>query len=202
MNWMHVFIPLYVIGVISSFLIKTLIQYQRSGINPYRFDKTDSPQQRFLQRYGNVISVAWLLVIGGYTWDAAFMAKAGLPLFSDSPALRIIAAGTALLFLSGLITAQWQMGSNWRVGIDEQNETELVTHGLFRHMRNPVFSMFLGCLASMAAFYPSVATLLLWFMSFSGLYLQILYEEAFLERRHGPGYKRYKTQAGRFLPRF
>ncbi|MFQ5631123.1 MAG: methyltransferase family protein [bacterium] len=116
--------------------------------------------------------------------------------------LRTFAIADSFVFLIGLIAAQWQMGASWRIGIDEENRTELVTTGFFRYMRNPVFTMILGDLGSITLALPCAATLLLRGMSFSGLYLQTLAEEKHLLRLHGEKYEQYKSQTGRFLPRF
>jgi len=44
-----------------------------------------------------------------------------------------------LLSLVWIIIAQYQMSNSWRIGIDEENETHLVTKGIFSLSRNPVF---------------------------------------------------------------
>lgn len=202
MEWHQYYLIGYSLLFTFSFVIKTIVQRARTGIDPYRFNKSSSPQQRFLQRYGSVVNTAWLVIVIGYAIDLSFMERVGFPLFWQTPALRNAALFASFIFLVGLVTAQWQMGNNWRVGIDEENRTELITTGFFRYSRNPVFGFTLAGLASITIAYPGSTTFLLWWMSFSGLYWQALEEEAFLLKQHGREYEHYKEQTGRFLPRF
>lgn len=202
MKWLQIYLFIYAVLFALSFRIKTLVQLRQTGIDPYRFNKSKSPQQRFLARYGNLVSAGWLLAILGYALLPDKMSGWGFPLFFEQPVLRIAALALSAFFLIGLIAAQWQMGNSWRIGIDEEHATELVTTGFFRYMRNPVFTMILGGLGAMAFALPGAVTWLLWCMSFSGLYFQVLEEEAFLQKMHGEKCAEYKNRTGRFLPRF
>src|SRR5260370_20255474 len=53
----------------------------------------------------------------------------------------VSAAGWTLIALGcvALVTAQAQMGTSWRFGIDER-PTAIVTHGLYRLVRTPICS--------------------------------------------------------------
>ena len=50
--------------------------------------------------------------------------------------IAVILIHLSLLWIS---VAQYQMSNSWRVGIDENNKTELITKGLFSYSRNPIF---------------------------------------------------------------
>ena len=50
--------------------------------------------------------------------------------------IALILIHLSLLWIS---VAQYQMSNSWRVGIDENNKTELITKGLFSYSRNPIF---------------------------------------------------------------
>jgi protein-S-isoprenylcysteine O-methyltransferase Ste14 len=56
--------------------------------------------------------------------------------------------------------AQFQMKDSWRIGIDDQMKTELVTNGLFQFSRNPVF---LGMTASLIGFFLAFPTVIAFF---------------------------------------
>jgi len=201
MQWHQVYLLVYALLFALSFRVKTSVQRWQTGIDPYRFNKSPSPQQRFLQRYGNLVSACWALLIFGFALVPDKMPHWGVPLLFEIPALRTFMLFAAGLFLIGLVTAQWQMGNHWRIGIDQENPTELVTTGFFRYLRNPVFAMILGGLGCIALALPSIASFLLWSMSLTGLYLQVLAEEEFLLQQHGERYERYQAQTGRFWPR-
>ena len=53
----------------------------------------------------------------------------------------------SLLWIS---VAQYQMSNSWRIGIDENNKTELITKGLFSYKPEPDF---LGMIISVAGIF-------------------------------------------------
>lgn len=102
-----------------------------------------------------------------------------------------------VLFLVSVIS----MKSSWRAGIPDQDETELVTDGIYSFSRNPAFLgfdlMYLGVLLLFSN------PLLLLFTAFAMvmLHLQILQEEQFMERRFGMEYVQYKRHVSRYIGR-
>ena len=58
-----------------------------------------------------------------------------------------------------VLIAQAQMGTSWRIGIDTENETMLITHGIFRLSR--IFLGMRGNLLGMFFVLPNVLTLVL-----------------------------------------
>jgi protein-S-isoprenylcysteine O-methyltransferase Ste14 len=66
------------------------------------------------------------------------------------------------------LAAQLQMGASWRVGVDVRERTELVTSGLFRFVRNPIFSAMLLALAGLALLVPNSVSLLALVSSLAG----------------------------------
>lgn len=60
-----------------------------------------------------------------------------------------------------VLIAQAQMGTSWRIGIDTENETMLITHGIFRLSRNSIFLGMRGNLLGMFFVLPNVLTLVL-----------------------------------------
>ena len=56
----------------------------------------------------------------------------------------------------GTFAAQLDMGASWRVGVDPAEQTALVTAGLFRWVRNPIFTAMLATAAGLTALAPTV----------------------------------------------
>jgi protein-S-isoprenylcysteine O-methyltransferase Ste14 len=121
-----------------------------------------------------------------------------LALWDASRGVQVI--GWLLLAGGALITeaAQRQMGNSWRAGIDNR-PTALVTAGIFRFVRNPIFSGFLLFLAGYACLMPAWS-IGLWVATALGLRIQTAYEEQHLVRLHGQAYLTYAARAGRFVP--
>ena len=102
----------------------------------------------------------------------------------------------SLLWIS---VAQYQMSNSWRIGIDENNKTELITKGLFSYSRNPIF---LGMIISVTGIFfilPNAITFFLMLSTYIVIQIQIRLEEKFLEKQHGQEYLSYKQTTKRLL---
>jgi len=119
----------------------------------------------------------------------------------DSAGVR--ATGVAL-FLTGLIAtlyAQIAMGESWRVGVDEEERTALVTSGPFELVRNPIYAAFLPATLGLALLVPNVVALVGLATLWVALEIQVrLVEEPYLLRAHGDAYRQYAARVGRFVP--
>ena len=91
------------------------------------------------------------------------------------------------------------MGNSWRIGIDEQNQTNLVTTGLFSISRNPIFFGMQNTLAGFFLLLPNDIMLLVVVCGFMLIKIQARLEEEFLLKQHGEIYAMYKTKVNRFI---
>jgi protein-S-isoprenylcysteine O-methyltransferase Ste14 len=91
------------------------------------------------------------------------------------------------------------MGRSFRVGIDDR-PTALVTTGVFRYVRNPIFSGLVISLSGFVLLTPSPWSLivLLWIAGL--ISVQVRFEEAHLLSMHGEPYALYAGRVGRFVP--
>lgn len=111
-------------------------------------------------------------------------------------------AGAVLLFggLVLLVAAQLNLGASWRVGIEEAARPGLVTHGLYRFCRNPIFLAMLVIIAGYTLLLPTLLSLGILLGACLAIRQQALAEEAYLERAYGDDFRRYARRVGRFLP--
>jgi protein-S-isoprenylcysteine O-methyltransferase Ste14 len=110
-----------------------------------------------------------------------------------------IVAAMAGIFATVLI--QLSMGTNWRIGVDEAERTELVTSGPFALARNPIFTAMAITGAGLALIVPNFVALTGVVLLLVALQLQArVVEEPYLLRAHGATYAAYGARTGRFVP--
>jgi protein-S-isoprenylcysteine O-methyltransferase Ste14 len=119
----------------------------------------------------------------------------------DVDALHAI--GIVLAAAGGLavFAAQLGMGESWRIGVKDEERTDLVTRGWFAVCRNPIYtSMVVGWLG-LALMVPTWLGIAAVAVVALGLEIQVrLVEEPYLARTHGDEYRGYASRVGRFLP--
>lgn len=111
-------------------------------------------------------------------------------------------AGAALLAASlwFMVAAQLQMGKSWRIGIEESARPGLVTGGLYRFCRNPIFAAMLVALVGLVLLLPSWLTLAILAATYAGIRRQVTEEESYLQRSYAHEYSAYAGSVGRFTP--
>lgn len=130
-------------------------------------------------------------------------ALAGLPAVGllDHPAVQVAGAVLAVAGLAGTLAAQASMGSSWRIGVQEDERTELVTAGAFALARNPIFTTMAVTAAGLAGMVPNAVTLFGLALTIVAVQMQVrAVEEPYLLRAHGDAYAAYAARVGRFLP--
>lgn len=97
--------------------------------------------------------------------------------------------------------AQLAMGDAWRIGVDPEERTELVTDGPFGLVRNPIYSAMIPTVFGLVLMVPNVIAILAIVCLVTALELQVrLVEEPHLLRAHGEAYADYAASVGRFVP--
>ena len=87
------------------------------------------------------------------------------------------------------VVAQFAMGDAWRIGVDQTERTDLVTHGPFSIVRNPIYAAMIPSLAGIALLAHDPVTIAGALLLAVALELQIrLIEEPHLRRIHGRRY--------------
>lgn len=118
----------------------------------------------------------------------------------DHRAVALTGAGLAVAGIAATFFAQVQMGSAWRIGVDHDERTELVTSGVFGWVRNPIFTAMLVTGAGLALMVPNAVALVGWVSLVVAVELQVrVVEEPYLRQLHGAPFERYLATVGRFL---
>jgi protein-S-isoprenylcysteine O-methyltransferase Ste14 len=129
-------------------------------------------------------------------------ALAGSRSARPASAIRVLGLAGMAAAVAAVLRAQLDLGESWRIGVNTDEETALVTNGLFEAVRNPIFAgMALFGVANAVAL-PNRATITGAAALIAGIEMQVrLVEEPYLRSVHGDAYEEYLRTAGRFAPR-
>lgn len=124
------------------------------------------------------------------------------------PQLELGSASTwtgVMLCISGIISAsycQFAMGKNWRIGVDPDEKTELITSGVYSKIRNPIYTACMVHGLGLLVLAPNVLVLVTGLVGFYAVkaYVRQI-EEPYLIGLHGDKYLQYMESTGSFLPR-
>ncbi len=187
---------LFVVWFVVVFVVRSVIQKRAtgdSGIRPGAFADDASWVER----------VAYLLLILAFAGGIAapISAMAGLDPLTDNQAVRVVGLLMAMAGIVLTYMAQLGMGTEWRIGIDRDEATGLVTSGMFAIVRNPIFTAMIVTAAGFAAMVPDLIAITAVLCLVVAIELQVRFvEEPHLVRLHGTAYQEYATRVGRFLP--
>lgn len=190
--------PLFAVVVaylLAGFAWPTLRTWRRHRVWPVVFDRRAAPGQRLFGLLTRLLLVG-LVALAAARWAWGPEALGAWP----APwTLRV--AGWGLVAAGALVTVVGQraMGASWRVGIDDR-PTALVTGGLFRLVRNPVFSGLLVFLAGFACLTPAWWSVGLVLATAAAVRVQVGHEERHLLATHGDAYLAYAARVGRLVP--
>ncbi len=112
---------------------------------------------------------------------------------------RWLGAALAVVGLAILVWAQRSFGDAWRVGIDERAPAGLVTEGIFRHTRNPIYLFFDLYIVGTFLLNGTFALLFCAAVIVAFLHLQIRMEERFLLETYGRAYRDYCARVPRYV---
>jgi len=130
----------------------------------------------------------------------------GLPDFARADALyaslRWAAAIVAVLSLAITVKCWVRMGKDWRMDVSVEQPTTLITDGLFRHIRHPIYAFSILLMLCTAAIVPTPPMALVALIHVVLMNLKARNEERHLLQGQGDVYARYLARTGRFFPRF
>ena len=190
---------LYALYMVFAFGLRTWLQIRRTGESGF---KGISGRPGSLEWIAGVLFVIAIAVgVAAPVLDVADVLE---PLGAlDSAGLRATGIAIFLVGLVGTVYAQVAMGDSWRIGVDKEERTALVTSGPFALVRNPIFAAMLPATLGLALLVPNVVALAGLAALWIALEIQVrLVEEPYLLRAHGDAYREYAARVGRFVPGF
>lgn len=192
-------LPIYFIIYFGlAFVLKSVIVAKRIGKNPLVLPKDDSAFG-LIGLYFKLTLIAMFIYVLAFaffpTWHDNF-----LPIILlDNLTIKLIGLGLLAIALIWTIVAQGHMKNSWRIGIDTETKTELVTTGLFRFSRNPIFFGMILSLVGLFLTTPNALTGLFLILGYILIQIQIRLEEEFLTTEHGQNYISYRQKVRRLI---
>ncbi|WP_407564424.1 methyltransferase family protein [Streptomyces sp. 184] len=175
--------------------VRVLIQVRRTGDHGVRRKTgTHSPGQRWGESLG---AIGYL----GLGIASPVAAMVGLDPVVDSSTVEYVGLVVAAAGIVATFTAQLAMGNSWRVGVDPDERTPLITSGPFRLVRNPVTTTAVLTCAGLVLMVPNVVGLVGFaaFVTANQILIRLV-EEPYLIRIHGSDYVSYAGRVGRLVP--
>jgi protein-S-isoprenylcysteine O-methyltransferase Ste14 len=196
MNENAMLLGTFLLFFLLAFIWPSVRVWRQTGRSPYVLPSSDDA-------YGFVTRCMKLLMAALLAYTVAQVCLpdevANFSWFQDFPLRRLVAWGLLAAALVWTLWAQFQMGQSWRIGIDTDVKTPLVTSGLFAWSRNPIFLAMRICLAALAVLQPNAITLVLFVAGDLVMQFQVRLEEAFLREQHGATYANYCARVRRWL---
>lgn len=189
---------LYAVYLVLAFGLRTLIQLRRTGSTGFHGlgGRPGSPE------WIAGVGFALALVVGAAAPVLALLDVVEPISALDVGPVHVVGLALALAGIAATFYAQVAMGASWRIGVDREERTVLVTAGPFALVRNPIFAAMLPTALGLTMLVPSWVAIMGLFGLVVALELQVrVVEEPYLLRAHGDSYAGYAARVGRFLPR-
>lgn len=184
---------------IVSYLLKLFILSKQNRIKAYVLGKScKDPSLHRVELLVRITSFFGILIWFMESVFSSFLAKFTGWFFLSK---EYTFAGIFLMALgvTFFILAAGFMKTSWRVGIDKDTKTKLVTDGIYKYSRNPAFVGFDLMFIGLCLIYPCVLTLIVMVSNLVAFHLLILQEEKHLTEAFGDEYIKYKQNTPRYF---
>lgn len=178
--------------------LRTYLLYRQTGIKSAKPNTTE-PIAAFI----NQLIIFCTFLLGAIIINYLFIPQ-NYPLLVPIPYLEkswlhLTGFGLSVCGLLLSFIAQLQMGHSWRLQHNPGEATSLVTNGLFRWSRNPVY---LGLGFAFSGFFlmlPNAFSMCFLVLMYAAVSVKIRLEEAYLEKVHSEAFLRYRSKVRRWL---
>lgn len=185
------------LGVYLAAFLAILVAVRRSsGANPMGH----TGGNRVPALLNGVATLLLLVTAGAHILDVRSVDWFGRIALLDHPVIQLL--GTVGFALAGvcIVWGEISLGRLFRVALPEGKQP-LVTHGIYRFMRNPL-ALSADLLAlGVLLLAPSCLALASLLLNVASYEYKIRIEEKYLREGHGAAYEAYCSRTGRYLPR-
>lgn len=196
MNLINVLSLILFLIFLISYTVKLIILYKKSGIHANLLAKGNKGDLiDFTETLVKIFSFIW-----GIVWFSESIASVQIHLlfkeFFHTGYIGLVITTIGLFFF---ILAMISMKTSWRVGIDKETTSKLITNGLYRYSRNPAFVGFYLMFIGLFFTFPNILTLATAAINIFSIHKLILQEEQHLQTVFDKEYIDYKKTTPRYL---
>ena len=196
MHWTQFFLAAVLVTYIGAFVVILVFVRRSTGANPFG----QAEGQRLAKLSGGLATFLFLVTAIAYVLDARSVAWFGRVAGLDAPVAQGLGVLACLLAGVLLFWGEASLGRSFRVVLPDRKQP-LVTHGIYRWMRNPLalsVDLFALGVFLLAPSWLALGSLILNVVAYE---LKIRVEETYLRQAHGAAYAAYCARTGRYLPR-
>ncbi|MCX7710472.1 MAG: isoprenylcysteine carboxylmethyltransferase family protein [Clostridia bacterium] len=181
-----------------AFILKLVMLSNKNKVNAFVLgNKNKDVKTNKVEMAVKLSTFIWIIVwfteaMGGVGFLGKVKASGNI--ISDILGLLLISFGVAFFIL-----AMIHMRNSWRVGIDKDTKSSLVTDGVYQYSRNPAFVGMYAMLSGLLLAYPDVLTLLTAVINIISIHQLVLKEEKHLTDSFGDEYLQYESRTPRYL---
>ena len=187
-----------IIFSLTALIGRVVFHYKLTGTSGIKFERKSLSSASF-SIYSILVSAGFYGIVILSILDVLDKFNAQFNLGANGIILGWI---IALLGLLVTMVAQYQMGASWRYIGSKSNDTKLITHGLFKYSRNPIYVGGLIFFIGVIILLTDYLTILFLIFIFTGLKILVRYhEEPHLRKMHGKAYENYCNEVSRFILR-
>lgn len=181
-----------------AFVWRSYRVYAQTGINPLVLPSQDNAYG-YVGRAFKIIMLMVAVLVFVNAFLPSYLPYLGpIEVLHNAP-IQSLAWLLLALSLVWMLIAQVQMGHSWRIGIDQQNSTKLVSSGLFAVSRNPIFLAMRVNLLGLFLVLPNAISLCLLVAGEILVQVQVRLEEEHLAQLHQENYVAYKAKVRRWV---
>lgn len=188
------------LGYLILWYIKRREIFKSDGVDVNVIFRATRPIQKYFGILEKVMTISIVLIIIIHAFFKDDFAATNYINCLDNQQIKILGF---IIGLGGLLIcriAQVTIGKSWRVGIDENAKPGLITHGIYKYMRNPTYTgLYLLC-AGVWILNPTFLYSYWILVFFIIMEFQVRCEEEYLQTQYGKEYLDYCKQTKRYIP--
>jgi protein-S-isoprenylcysteine O-methyltransferase Ste14 len=192
-------LPLAIFGVVATATISRIVELRlRANVNAVVLHGGSDARALLEKLLGVAIIGAGLFALFYATVPSLAGALGPIPALTI-PVIAWIGVMIASLGAIIILVSEVSMGRSWRIGVPEGERNRLVTEGVYRLSRNPIYVGMIATIAGIFLLAPNAITLSLFSVACVSIAIQVRIEEAFLHDIHGAAYVAYCKQTRRWV---